>query len=387
MKEVHPETSGKAADLDKIRPLLEGLSLYGRRERLAHGDLCKKLKEANSGQLIEASLGKAPSLKHLNDFLASASIEKLHKNVPYYFLLSEQAQSILLNDALTLLKPHIAKLKETFRDEEATADKFSEGLGVINTSLTSDHIDLIKAVYFTFKPGKPAVSTQKLIADIQAKKDSPKKASPAKKPQKGTLESKGDEDDYEDDHEAVEKEDEDYEEDAFDEDAVLKSSPETKIAAKKAAADKKKAAKKKSEEKKGAKPDEEGKSATPASGKYMDEEEMLDVAEHCFIRMAESLIERGRTARSIFTKYSMPEQFPDGTVLELLSPIGFLEGVKEACGAAADDLTEMEAACLLRVLAKPELDNAIILNEFTMIMENFGVPDIYDEEAAAATAA
>jgi hypothetical protein len=64
----------------------------------------------------------------------------------------------------------------------------------------------------------------------------------------------------------------------------------------------------------------------------MDEEEMLDVAEHCFIRMAESLIERGRTARSIFTKYSMPEQFPDGTVLELLSPIGFLEGVKEACG-------------------------------------------------------
>ncbi len=58
----------------------------------------------------------------------------------------------------------------------------------------------------------------------------------------------------------------------------------------------------------------------------------------------------------------------------MLSPIGFLEGVKEAAGI--DDLTEMEAACLLRVLAKPELDNAIILNEFTMIMENFGVPDL-----------
>ena len=101
---------------------------------------------------------------------------------------------------------------------------------------------------------------------------------------------------------------------------------------------------------------------------------MLDVAEHCFIKMAETLIEKGRTARAIFTKYSIPEQFPDGTVLELLSPIGFLEGVKEAAGI--DDLTEMEAACLLRVLAKPELDNAIILNEFTMIMENFGVPDL-----------
>ena len=116
----------------------------------------------------------------------------------------------------------------------------------------------------------------------------------------------------------------------------------------------------------------------------MDEEEMLDVAEHCFIRMAESLIEKGRTARMIFTKYSIPEQFPDGTVLELLSPIGFLEGVKEAAGI--EDLTEMEAACLLRVLAKPELDNAIILNEFTMIMENFGVPDIYDDLAEGAGA-
>ena len=58
--------------------------------------------------------------------------------------------------------------------------------------------------------------------------------------------------------------------------------------------------------------------------------------------------------------------------------MGFLEGVKEAAGI--EDLSEMEAACLLRVLAKPELDNAIILNEFTMIMENFGVPDGYDDE-------
>lgn len=29
----------------------------------------------------------------------------------------------------------------------------------------------------------------------------------------------------------------------------------------------------------------------------------------------------------------------------------------------------------MRVLGKPELDNAVILNEFIMIMENFGVLD------------
>ena len=106
--------------------------------------------------------------------------------------------------------------------------------------------------------------------------------------------------------------------------------------------------------------------------RYMDEEEMLDIAEHCFIRMAEMMLQTNRSARSIFTKYSIPEQFPDGTILELMSPIAFLEGAKEA---GMDDLSEMEAACLLRVLAKPELENAIILNEFVMIMENFGVID------------
>ena len=32
----------------------------------------------------------------------------------------------------------------------------------------------------------------------------------------------------------------------------------------------------------------------------------------------------------------------------------------------------------MRVLAKPELDNAIILNELALIMENFGVPVLED---------
>lgn len=37
-------------------------------------------------------------------------------------------------------------------------------------------------------------------------------------------------------------------------------------------------------------------------------------------------------------------------------------------------------ACLMRVLAKPELDNSVILNEFIMIMENFGVMDSPEDE-------
>ena len=63
--------------------------------------------------------------------------------------------------------------------------------------------------------------------------------------------------------------------------------------------------------------------------------------------------------------------------MELFSPAGFLEGIKDT---GIDDLQEFEVACLMRVLSKPELDSAVILNEFAMIMENFGVVDGPEEE-------
>lgn len=34
----------------------------------------------------------------------------------------------------------------------------------------------------------------------------------------------------------------------------------------------------------------------------------------------------------------------------------------------------------MKVLAKPELENAVILNEFVLIMENFGIPPATEEE-------
>jgi hypothetical protein len=108
-----------------------------------------------------------------------------------------------------------------------------------------------------------------------------------------------------------------------------------------------------------------------------DDERMLDVAEGCFIRLSELLMEQGRTIRGIFTKFSQPEVFPDNTVLELLSPMSFLAGVRES---GFLDLQEVEAACLMKVLSKPELENHIILNELVLIMENFGVPDNLDDD-------
>ena len=34
----------------------------------------------------------------------------------------------------------------------------------------------------------------------------------------------------------------------------------------------------------------------------------------------------------------------------------------------------------MKVLAKPDFDNAVILNEFVLIMENFGIPSLEEED-------
>ena len=100
---------------------------------------------------------------------------------------------------------------------------------------------------------------------------------------------------------------------------------------------------------------------------------MLDIAEMCFVRMAEILVQKGCTVRECFTKYSVPEVLPESkTVLELMIPSAFFEAIR--IELKIKELSDLEAACLMRVLAKPELGNAIILNEFALIMENFGVP-------------
>lgn len=110
-----------------------------------------------------------------------------------------------------------------------------------------------------------------------------------------------------------------------------------------------------------------------AARKAVSEEEMLDIAEMCFVKVADELIKQGCTVRESFGKYAIPEMLPESkTVLDLLVPEAFFECIK--VDLKLKDFSDLEAACLMRVLAKPELDNAIILNEFALILENFGVP-------------
>ena len=98
---------------------------------------------------------------------------------------------------------------------------------------------------------------------------------------------------------------------------------------------------------------------------------MIDVAEKIFVRIADEIIKQQLTVRQVLQEHIFPAEI-DGDQYELLSPEGLLESCRDL---GIDDLTEKEVRYLLKVLSKPELDGAILMQELLQIMENFGLYD------------
>lgn len=112
------------------------------------------------------------------------------------------------------------------------------------------------------------------------------------------------------------------------------------------------------------------------------EDEVIDIAEQIFVKIAHQVVKQGiRNIREVFID-NIYETEIEGQTIEILHPVGLLDGIKEL---GINDLTEKEIACLLRVLTKPELDQAILVDEFLQIMENLGLYDDEDQLDASGT--
>ena len=108
----------------------------------------------------------------------------------------------------------------------------------------------------------------------------------------------------------------------------------------------------------------------------IDEDEVIDVAEQIFIRIAQTIVAKQISSiRDVFEDQIVHAQSADG-IVELMLPEGLIESLQNI---GIDDLTEKEERYLLRVLTKPELDNAIVLDELLQIMGNLGLYDGDDE--------
>lgn len=103
----------------------------------------------------------------------------------------------------------------------------------------------------------------------------------------------------------------------------------------------------------------------------IDDEEMISIAENCLIKIAEELLNKKITIRKLYKDDIIDEEI-EGEKIELLLPLSFLEGLKRL---EINDFSQLEIACLMNVLAKPQLENTILLDELIDIMENLGIPD------------
>ena len=103
----------------------------------------------------------------------------------------------------------------------------------------------------------------------------------------------------------------------------------------------------------------------------IDDEEMISIAENWLIRIAEELLNKKVTIRQLYRDDIIDEEI-EGEKIELLLPLSFLEGLKRL---EINDFSQLEIAWLMNVLAKPQLENTILLDELIDIMENLGIQD------------
>jgi len=149
---------------------MELITLVGRRERITHSEICKKVKDDLSG-LLKPWIQDVPS--HMKDAISSVSLESLHRLLPFYGLVSEDFTNSLLSDAYLVIKKSLKPLQDKFSSDGdiLPSDKlldFFKSQPDLKTSLSHDQLDILRARYLETK--KAAVKSSSLVIYFNLKK-------------------------------------------------------------------------------------------------------------------------------------------------------------------------------------------------------------------------
>lgn len=99
---------------------------------------------------------------------------------------------------------------------------------------------------------------------------------------------------------------------------------------------------------------------------YINDEEMIRIAETCLVRISDALNRQNLSIHQLFAHNIMTETI-EGQKIELLAPIHFIEGLKDL---GITDFGELEIACLVNLLTRPELDDLILVEELNILKDN-----------------
>lgn len=101
---------------------------------------------------------------------------------------------------------------------------------------------------------------------------------------------------------------------------------------------------------------------------------MLDTAELILSQLAQKIIQNGWSVIDVFGQPDeiiriIPEHENEKNI-KVLTPQNFLGRVYQA---GIQNLTQLQVACLMRVLGKPEFDDSVRYDELELLLQNFGV--------------
>jgi hypothetical protein len=96
------------------------------------------------------------------------------------------------------------------------------------------------------------------------------------------------------------------------------------------------------------------------------DEEMFQIAENTLLKIAQVFMMRDTTVSSLFQNNIIEIKYDDN-ILPVITPEVFIEGLK---ALEIENISELELACLMNVIVKPQLANGILVEELESIIEN-----------------
>lgn len=103
------------------------------------------------------------------------------------------------------------------------------------------------------------------------------------------------------------------------------------------------------------------------------EDQMLDIAEQVFQLMADEIKAKNSSIKQVFGKhFQLIDEFEGEKNVLVIAAADFLEDLKHIL--SDQQISEIEIACLMRVLSKPEINHCVVVSELQLVLENFGIP-------------
>lgn len=112
----------------------------------------------------------------------------------------------------------------------------------------------------------------------------------------------------------------------------------------------------------------------------VSEDQVLDISESILRQLSEKLIENGWSVKDVFDHPKLITVVPeyDGkTNVKTLAANNFLGRLFQL---GFEQMTVLQVTCLLQVLVKADLENAIAYEELKSLLQNYGVPDDQNDQ-------